>query len=166
MSDLISREDAIDEIEREYDADMEDIYWSGVNAGLKTASAKIKCMPSAQPTGELISRQDAIDALRDYCKQYNAYPIALFDAEGVLMRLPSAQQEQEPTWEQVKDYCFKRCLAIVDHGMLGKYISVPQKQGHWIKVGYGTWRCSECKEINCCSGNFCPDCGARMEVQE
>ena len=37
-------------------------------------------------------------------------------------------------------------------------------QGEWI-VRDGepmTYKCSFCGELNCCKGNFCPDCGADM----
>ena len=39
------------------------------------------------------------------------------------------------------------------------------KVGRWIPVG-DMWRCSECKELSCCQGNFCSDCGAKMEVND
>ena len=35
-------------------------------------------------------------------------------------------------------------------------------KGEWIKVGDNQWKCSVCKEISCCQGNFCSDCGADM----
>ena len=40
------------------------------------------------------------------------------------------------------------------------------KHGKWIKVGDNSYRCSVCNEVSCCNGNFCPDCGAKMEVEE
>lgn len=39
------------------------------------------------------------------------------------------------------------------------------KVGRWIPVG-DMWRCSECKELSCCQGNFCSDCGIKMEMNE
>ena len=39
----------------------------------------------------------------------------------------------------------------------------PIQHGKWIKVGDNTYRCSRCNEVSCCNGNFCTDCGARME---
>jgi hypothetical protein len=39
----------------------------------------------------------------------------------------------------------------------------PIQHGKWIKVGDNTYRCSQCNEVSCCNGNFCTDCGARME---
>ena len=40
---------------------------------------------------ELIDRQAAIDALKAYAYKYNAYPIAVYDAVGVLQRVPAAE---------------------------------------------------------------------------
>ena len=38
--------------------------------------------------------------------------------------------EDEPTWEQVKEYCNKRCLDIVDSALRKKwYKDEPQKRG-------------------------------------
>lgn len=37
----------------------------------------------------------------------------------------------------------------------------PQKTGYWIKYGR-LYQCSECKELSCCQGNFCNECGAKM----
>ena len=40
------------------------------------------------------------------------------------------------------------------------------KTGHWIKYGK-LYQCSECKELSCCQGKFCNECGAKMvESQE
>ena len=42
----------------------------------------------------------------------------------------------------------------------------PIKHGHWINRGDNCWECSECHELSCCVGNYCMDCGAKMEVME
>ena len=40
------------------------------------------------------------------------------------------------------------------------------KTGHWIKYGK-LYQCSECKELSCCQGKFCNECGTKMiEPQE
>ena len=36
-----------------------------------------------------------------------------------------------------------------------------EKIGHWIKYGK-LYQCSECKELSCCQGKFCNECGAQM----
>ena len=45
-----------------------------------------------------------------------------------------------------------------------------RKKGTWTKVldrhginGESVWRCSSCSEMTICKGDFCPNCGARME---
>ena len=35
------------------------------------------------------------------------------------------------------------------------------KTGHWIKYGK-LYQCSECKELSCCQGKFCNECGTQM----
>ena len=40
------------------------------------------------------------------------------------------------------------------------------KRGEWEQVGGNTYKCTNCGEISCCKGKYCPDCGAKMEVQE
>lgn len=42
---------------------------------------------------------------------------------------------------------------------------VPLKHGHWIDVGSddSMWRCSVCKELQCCHGRYCSTCGAKMD---
>lgn len=40
------------------------------------------------------------------------------------------------------------------------------KRGEWEQVGDNTYKCTNCGEISCCKGKYCPDCGAKMEAQE
>lgn len=45
-------------------------------------------------------------------------------------------------------------------------VAIPNKTGHWIKYGK-LYQCSECKELSCCQGKFCNECGTKMvEPQE
>lgn len=41
-------------------------------------------------------------------------------------------------------------------------IQPEQKKGKWIDLG--VYECSVCHERSCCAGNYCPHCGAQMEV--
>lgn len=41
-----------------------------------------------------------------------------------------------------------------------------RKKGKWIHISEEIWKCDQCGEISCCSPNFCPDCGAKMEKGE
>lgn len=46
-------------------------------------------------------------------------------------------------------------------------IFIKERHGRWIKRGDNSWECSACREISCCNGNYCVDCGAKMdEVEE
>ena len=40
------------------------------------------------------------------------------------------------------------------------------KRGEWEQVGDNTYKCTNCGEISCCKGKYCPDCGAKMGTQE
>ena len=42
----------------------------------------------------------------------------------------------------------------------------PVKRGKWEKVGDNSYKCSNCSEVSCCKGNYCPDCGAKMENKD
>ncbi len=68
-------------------------------------------------TNDPISRQAAIDAAKDW---YDGLICGSFKGlEKRLKSLPSIQPE--PTLEQIKEYCHKRCLSIVDNALLCKY---------------------------------------------
>lgn len=43
--------------------------------------------------------------------------------------------------------------------------AVPIRHGYWIDHD-GQYECSECHNISCCKGNYCPDCGALMNGGE
>lgn len=58
------------------------------------------------------------------------------------------------------------CLCTLQ--MVKQYIKAlptaePIKHGRWVKRGDNSWECSVCHEISCCNGNYCVDCGARMD---
>ena len=43
--------------------------------------------------------------------------------------------------------------------------AVPVRHGYWIDRD-GQYECSECHNISCCKGKYCPDCGALMNGGE
>lgn len=66
--------------------------------------------------GDLINRQMALDAIRamQTYKLHEGDDMLLIDkaeAQTELMLLPSAQPE--PTFEQIKEYCYRRCMTII-----------------------------------------------------
>ena len=85
---------------------------------------------------DLISRQAAIDAVNNL-----TYPSSLVDVKRILVDLPSAQPER--------------------------------KTGRWIydNEAYpggnpcGHYDCDQCGESVPHKTNFCPNCGAKMEVE-
>ena len=57
-------------------------------------------------------------------------------------------------------------LPIIDTGDL-----VIMKHGQWLwndYGGFGNYHCSECRKICICNGDYdyCPNCGARMDIDE
>ena len=62
-------------------------------------------------------------------------------------------------YDSEKGYCPKLCEVIL------RTVEelAPSIKGKWEMVGDNAWKCSVCGEISCCRGNYCPDCGARME---
>ena len=92
--------------------------------------------------------------------------------------------DAEPTEEQVKEYCRKRGLVIVDselfNEMKARWSAEPGRHGHWVlgkelsreyigdvcvSIHYDKCWCSECdypvKEYP--FWTYCPNCGAKMD---
>ena len=159
-SDLISRQAAIDRINKQREHLQPDIYPQDKigDAAYRICAEFIGRLPSAQPTlqptcnelaTDTISRQDAIDALMDFDKKlrkinWYQYPHTEYECRGVdeaivkIENVPSAQPER--------------------------------KTGRWlIREGISDAQCSECKMYfrdvydmdN--SDAFCRHCGAKME---
>lgn len=77
----------------------------------------------------------------------------------------------EPTEEQVKEYCRKRCLAIVDSELFNE---MKVKHGYWARrplwknepLEYTTanyYRCSVCNHPSWAITDYCPHCGSKMD---
>ena len=73
---------------------------------------------------DLIDRQAAIDALME--RKIERKPCGINSALEIIKELPSAQTEV--TEEEVKEYCRKRRLCIVDSALLKKYESAQPEQ--------------------------------------
>ena len=82
----------------------------------------------------------------------------------------------ERTEEQVKEYCRKRCLVIVNielfNEMTARWSGETVKHGHWINKGFEPTRCSVCGiTVDAINGipwaiksfKYCPYCGAKMD---
>lgn len=81
--------------------------------------------------------------------------------------------DAEPTEEQVKEYCRKRCLVVLDSGlfneMKARWSGETVKHGHWIfgqTMGHSWMKCSECcvsQGGQTATFTYCPNCGAKMD---
>lgn len=153
-------------------------------------------VPSAQPTDrngqertgtDLISRQAAIDILMKEWKAYKDYPYVSHVRHGLEIaiaildnKVPSAQptQKNESNTLDALD-CVSRQAAIDVLGVftqadaLGhtpkqivEALPSAQRTGRWIEDS-GNIACSECHIIWLYRRTaFCPNCGAKMEVEE
>ena len=133
-------------------------------------------------TKDIIYRQDAIELAMQYCPDDDGTcSKADEDIRNLLDELedlPSAVVEAEPTEEQVKEYCRKRCLVIVDRDlfneMKSRWSAEPVRHGHWTNIsisvtGNSSAECSLCGTVvhdtfaNVNRINYCPNCGAKMD---
>ena len=146
MTDLISRADAIDGFYNvkvhEEDCTEYDI---GYNDGIDYAISKLSVMPSAEapkPTGELISRADAIDALGEE---------------------PEIWNDSEEEWAYRN--------AWVEHiSAIKSLTSADRPTGEWIECESNhvekIYLCSNCHNYEAWGEAektpYCPNCGAKM----
>lgn len=124
---------------------------------------------------DLIDRQAAIDVLCDNCNHPQAacpfYPCAQYIA---LEGLPSVQPEI--TEEQVKEYCQKRCLVVIDSFLFHKLKQgqPEREEGRWFFEtldGVPGYRptvmfCSKCGRVSIADYSYCPNCGVKMKEEE
>ena len=64
-----------------------------------------------------------------------------------------------------RDRNYRRALEIVESA--AAVDAAPVVHGRWIKISEAPeWdqrRCSICSDIACCQGNYCMNCGAKMD---
>ena len=101
---------------------------------------------------DLIKREDAIKAVLGLTMYKGCVPVdsVIFNIKNI----PST----EPTIEIDADQLEKLLRE-------GWTIHSEPKQGEWISLHNGKWKCSECgiEVLFYAKGNFCPNCGARMK---
>ena len=130
----MTREEAIKILQnppRAYDEKM----WQALQMAIEALQAKTD--------GDLISRQDAIDAINHICPVDTEYGCTLLDrvdVKCVLSDLPSAESKT------------------------GEWIENVVRWGNAITTVHG-YKCSECGALNLCKDKFCPNCGIRMRVE-
>ena len=135
MSDLISREDALDAVEG----------WMGypiVDETLVRVMTDIKDLPSAQTSGDLISREETYKVLTDY--YHHTTEVQHSGLREALGRVPSAERTGEWKYKMHDAYIQRTCSAC----------GWSERMYHRNRNQDGLAR------------NYCPNCGARMKGEE
>ena len=139
MSDLISREDALDAVEG----------WMGypiVDETLVRVMTDIKDLPSAQTSGDLISREETYKVLTDY--YHHTTEVQHSGLREALGRVPSA--ERTGHWSEAERKKSEVFYCSVCGGR-----------------AYHPWMGSRnTDEKNKCRYAYCPNCGCRMKGEE
>ena len=102
--------------------------------------AIIKAVQNSIPLSEsedCVSREAAIKAICKHCTP--------------------EKPERCPTAEICHSYQELKALSSV---------APKQRTGQWIDEGDRNYRCSKCQELSCCMGNYCSECGAKMQEVE
>ena len=119
---LIKQEDAIEAIKKEIQ-DFEANYMHGEDdeeyghdigfvAGLHTAKTFIRSLPSAEPSGDLISRKETLKELKQWFHS-KGWMLSDEDVESILWELPSAEAETV----DCTDFIRWLTEAVMDDGM-------------------------------------------------
>ena len=156
MTDLISRRDAIKDAES----------WVAVDEYEKHLQKNVvewlKEFPSAN-VGELIRRQDAIDALWK----------ALYDYEDRTEK-QFIESDELDIGDWILHRIFVQNMSDIDRQTILNLPStqptIKPRKGKWIySREYGTakvWTCSECGWNGIGEWNFCPNCGDDMRGEQ
>lgn len=123
-----------------------------------------------------------------YCDFLNKYPLEKAQSNFMTFYRDALQYtfecevDVEPTEEQVREYCHKRCLTLVTaelfNEMKARWSAEPVRHGQWVENNgrYG-WYCSQCKKENNYAydynennvielqDHYCPNCGAKMDEE-
>lgn len=126
---------------------------------------------------DLISRQAAIDTLDELCNRICEYSkkqrhtmcgaCNFGSAFDVIDELPSAQSSVVTMKLKVDPEDVKKAMQNAELTVLpsvqrrGKWISLDDFRGRYNEYGY---KCSECGERCDFEENYCPNCGAKMEL--
>lgn len=69
--------------------------------------------------------------------------------------------QQDCNWEGNENITIDNLWEICQY-VIFTWDVEPVKRGHWIRNIEG-YKCSECGEILCCYGDYCLNCGAKMD---
>lgn len=108
---------------------------------------------------DLISRQDAIDAINAYLglSAVSRTIQNMTSIQEILEKLPSASPDLSTYSDKLWKIAYER----------GK--AEGQKKGKWLLIDAGYYdyvKCSQCGETLVWGKNFCPNCGADMREGE
>ena len=131
-------------------------------------------LQKGKPMSDLISRQDAINTSLEFFVEFLGGALhenAQKELIARFQRLSSAQPEI--TEEDIREWCYKRCLTIIDNAlyleMRSRWSASAQperKKGHWKLLKNGDAICSECGFTQVSAwdmdgwDNFCQHCGS------
>lgn len=183
MDDLISRKEAIDEL-RKFKPEIipyekARIY---VKETVKTMYDRIVELPSVQPevlacgNGELVAQPEPTDIDAKEAVYNLAEKIGIHQLFALTVELRGEPIQPELTYEQVEEYCKRRCLHVVTADFFES--TKPQRLGHWIKhidpFDGEQYECSECGvlwEFNDGTPEdneafYCPKCGVKMKGEQ
>ena len=167
MSDLIRRQDAIDELAGE---------WYNCDEDYRTAVSVIKGLPSAdRPKGDLISRQAVLDEIDDvsdvceeicqieWCAELRTRVIALPSEDRPPKVVAQVTFDEEKLREIVKGAVerLKEEYEITDRPT-GKWIVKHGSHGY-IRTSW--YACDQCGGAGDISDKFCKHCGTKMGVK-
>lgn len=120
-----------------------------------------------EPSGDLISREDAIEAVANAIWHYpnecyynlNDFDMAEALAKDALKALPSAEAEGslKAIKRQIDEHWYLAPSAEAVQGEWGHMIVDGDGGSHWYE-----YECSHCGEIVLRPYNFCPNCGTEM----
>lgn len=140
MNDLISRQEAIDVLKRNYPSRCFEDLCKAVDIAIKSLSAQ------PEPCGDAVSRRRLLSDLKELIVSWKKYPVMAEQIKGVeaaigyLETIPPVTPQPE------------------------------RKNGKWILNKDGNWACQFCGfdpyHDNMKGMNYCPNCGAKMKGNE
>lgn len=124
-----------------------------------------------------MTRDEIIRNLKYTMEKHKNDTVNTFDTNiSVMCKDILEYLEQEPCEDAISRQAVLDCLTATGlkkydfilnaRNKIKSLPSVNPQTGHWIKYGK-LYQCSECKELSCCKGKFCNECGTKMvEPQE
>lgn len=97
----------------------------------------------------------------DPTEQINGFKDEIAIYEDVVKELEGIPSAEELIYEEME----KADIEAQAYAKGFKEGLEARKQGEWISLHNGKWKCSECgiEVLIYAKGNFCPNCGARMK---